>query len=212
VTLNDSVAVPVGACAIPNEAVVPLKVGIRRLFVDGYNGIESNGNARLYQLEEVQACENCSEVCNCNADCIDDDEWSRLVDKALFGEEKESVDLLLYIRTARGADKLLFVEGKLGSLVNAYTGQNTYPTWQSLSEKYQWTKKRIGNRVSSCNSLYIIVSQDSIAQMRHRLNAYVLAGRLPTTKLLCPHEFWRFFSLADSFGSVACNYLNSNAS
>ena len=204
VKLNNSVSAVVSACAIPSVAVVPLSTGMRHLFVDAYNGIGENDNAQMYQLREVQDCEVCSAPANCAADCIDDDAWASIVDSAMFGTSKKSIDLLVSIKTKVGLDKLLMVEGKLGCLVNAFTKENYYPTWQSLSAKYHWTMRRINGRVPVCQTMVIVVSQDSIAQMRRRLNAYIRAGQLPPTQLMCPHEFWGMFGVVDAVGSVVC--------
>lgn len=203
-TLNDNVTAVVQACAIPQSALTYLTVDVTRLFVDGYAGIEKNKHAKEYQVQKVMDCEACSAGISCGAECIDDDEWSDKVDASVFGKTEESVDILVSIRTRTGVDKLLMVEGKLGSLVNAYTQENYYPTRESLLAKYKWTMARIAGCFPVCRTMLLVVSQDSIAQMRRRLNAYITAGQLPPTALKCPSEFWKMLGVPVASGSVVC--------
>lgn len=203
-TLNNSVAPVVSACRIPATSVIPLTAGMARLFADGFGGISKNGNATAEQLQEVLDCQSCSTVSNCVADCIDNDDWSENADGLVFGKTQESVDLLVHVKTAAGQDKVLFVEGKLGSLINVYTGENTYPTHTKLKAKYCWSRDRINGRYPFCQTMIVLVSQDSLGQMRSRLTAYIRAGQLPPTEFMCPHDFWKRLSVSDSAGSVVC--------
>ena len=205
-TLNNSIDIPMRSCAIPatDKTMCPLTVELRRLFIDGYDGIGNNPNATLAQVQELVDCEHCSEIQSSNAWCINGDEWAKVVDKTLFGRLKRSVDTIVSIKTRNGVDKLLLVEGKLGCVVNVFTGKNIHPQWRVLFVKYHRTKRRIGNRFPSCNYLVVIASQDSLAQMRRRIRSYVSAGQLPPTEVLCTHEFCVKLAIQDSYGAVSC--------
>lgn len=81
-----------------------------------------------------------------------------------------------------------------------------------LLERHAWKPVKtwasqivqLKDRLDGKGLMIVLVSQDSLGQMRSRLTAYIRAGQLPPTEFMCPHDFWKRLSVSDSAGSVVC--------
>lgn len=188
--------------------LLPLCRGLRKVFIDAHNAHVSNSGVGPSHVKKLAECEECSRLETLMGKgplCIDNDAWKLLGDQSDFGQIKPSVDLLMFVED-EGAERVIMVEAKLGGATRQKKDAPKRPTQTELVEKYNWSVERLGGCLELCQTLWLIVSSNTLMKMRRKVWRWNKSDASHPVACLCCAEFLSRLGvvLVDEAGFHAC--------